>query len=104
MSSVSHERSASLLAPRRPTARCPWTCTLHTSLATPPESRSMRATSSPHCPSASHPTVDIFDQPDWWHHIPDGWWTEVATLSPTLLFGCAARLLAQDELEWRHSS
>jgi hypothetical protein len=36
------------------------TRTLHTSLATPPASGSMRATSSPHCPSASHPTGDIF--------------------------------------------
>ena len=59
-SSVSHARSASFLAPRRPTARCPWTRTLHTSLATPPASGSMRATSSPHCPSAFHPTGDIF--------------------------------------------
>ena len=33
--------------------------TLHTSLATPPASGSMRATSSPHCPSASHPIGDI---------------------------------------------
>ena len=33
---------------------------LHTSLATPPASGSMRATSSPHCPSATHPTGDIF--------------------------------------------
>ncbi|MGF6229380.1 hypothetical protein QFZ27_003335 [Inquilinus ginsengisoli] len=63
-SSVSHARSASLLAPRRPTARCPWIRTLHTSLATPPASGSRRATSAPHCPSASHPTGDIFDQPD----------------------------------------
>src|SRR6185436_5640127 len=47
-------------APRRPTARCPWTRTLHTSLATPPASGSMRATSSPQCPSAFHPTGDIF--------------------------------------------
>src|SRR5262245_13243986 len=79
MRSVSHARSASLLAPRRPTASCPWTRTLHTSLATPPESRSMRAASSPHCPSASHPTGDIFDQPDW----------------------CST--LEQDELKWSHS-
>ena len=56
-SSVSHARSASLLAPRRPTARWPSTRTLHTSLATPPASGSMRATSSPHRPSASHPTA-----------------------------------------------
>src|SRR4051794_10809572 len=33
-----------------------------------------------------------------------GWLVDRSTLSPTLLFGCAARLLAQDELEWRHSS
>src|SRR5215510_5376533 len=59
-SSVSHARSASLLAPRRPTARCPRTRTLRRSLATPPESGSMRAASSPHCPSAFHPTGDIF--------------------------------------------
>src|SRR5262249_49106429 len=38
------------------TARCPLTRTLHTSLATPPASGAMRATSSPHCSSASHPT------------------------------------------------
>src|SRR5947207_6979588 len=60
MSSVSHDRSASLLAPRRPTARCPLKRTLHTSLATPPVSGSMRATSSPHFWSASHPTRHIF--------------------------------------------
>src|SRR3954453_20001028 len=59
MSSVSHARSASLLAPRRPTARCPSTRTLHTSLATPPASGSRRATSSPHCLSAAHPTGRI---------------------------------------------
>jgi hypothetical protein len=54
-SSVSHARSASLLAPRRPTARGPWRRTLHTSLATPPESGSMRAASSPQFVRASHP-------------------------------------------------
>src|SRR6201995_5429998 len=58
-SSVSHARSTSLLAPRRPTARRPLTRTLHTSLATPPASGSIRATSSPQCASASHPTGDI---------------------------------------------
>jgi len=41
--------------PRRPTARCPLTRTLHTSLATPPAGGAMRAMLSPHCPSASHP-------------------------------------------------
>src|SRR5574338_167130 len=39
-SAVSHARSASLLTPRRATASCPWTRTLHTSLATPPASGS----------------------------------------------------------------
>src|SRR5207248_11131036 len=39
---------------------CPLTRTLHTSLATPPVSGSTRATSSPHRPSASHPTGHIF--------------------------------------------
>src|SRR5687767_13125939 len=48
-----------LLTPRRPTARCPLTRTVHTSLATPPASGSMRATSSPHCSSVSHPTGHI---------------------------------------------
>ena len=58
---VSHARSASLRWPRRPTARCPLTRTLHTSLTpTPPASGSTRTTSSPHCPSASHPTGHIF--------------------------------------------
>jgi hypothetical protein len=58
---VSHARSASLRWPRRPTARCPPTRTLHTSLTpTPPVSGSMRTTSSPHCSSASHPTGHIF--------------------------------------------
>lgn len=38
---------------------------MHGSLATPPATGSIRATSSPHCPSASHPTGDILDQPDW---------------------------------------
>ena len=55
-SPVSHARSESLRAPRRPTARCPLTRTLHTSLATPQVSGSMRATSSPHCSSTSHHT------------------------------------------------
>ena len=55
-SSVSQARSASLLAPRRPTASRPLTRTRHTSLATPPASGSMRTTSSPHCRSAAHPT------------------------------------------------
>src|SRR5262249_52288056 len=55
----SHARSASLLTPRRATARCPLTRTVHTSLATPPASGSMRATSSPHCSSASHPTGGV---------------------------------------------
>jgi hypothetical protein len=41
-SSVSHVRSSSLLLPRRPTASCPLMRTLHTSLATPPVSGSMR--------------------------------------------------------------
>src|ERR1019366_5569422 len=63
-SSVSHARSASLRPPRRPTARCRLTRTLHTSLATPlatpPPSGSMRATSSPHWSSVSHPTGHIF--------------------------------------------
>ena len=53
---VSHARSASLLAPGRPTARCPRTRTLHTSLATPPASGSTRPASSPHSPSISRPT------------------------------------------------
>jgi len=54
-SSVSHARSAWLRWPRRPTASCPLTRTLHTSFATPVWNRSMRATSSPHWSSASHP-------------------------------------------------
>jgi hypothetical protein len=45
--SVFHARSASLREPRRPTASCPLRRTLHTRLATPPASSSMRATSSP---------------------------------------------------------
>ena len=57
-SSVSHARSASLRLPSRPTASCPLTRTLHTSLTpTPPVSGSMRATSSPHWSSASQPTA-----------------------------------------------
>jgi hypothetical protein len=45
---VSHPRSMSPRPPRRPTASCPLTLTLHTSLTpAPPVSRSMRATSSP---------------------------------------------------------
>src|SRR5205823_9938389 len=60
-SSVSHARSASLLVPSRPTATCPLTRTLHTWLMpTPPVSGSIRVTSAPHCPSASHPTGHIF--------------------------------------------
>ena len=58
-SSVSHARSALLRTPRRATATIPLMWTDHTSLATPPASGSMRATSSPHCVSASHPTGSI---------------------------------------------
>jgi hypothetical protein len=43
----SQARSAWLLAPRRPTARVPRMRRLHTSLATPPASGSMRTASSP---------------------------------------------------------
>lgn len=63
-SSVSQARSASLLAPRRPTASWPRMRKLHTSLATPPLSGAMRAASSPHRASASHPTGEILDQLD----------------------------------------
>lgn len=56
----------------RPTAICPWTRTRHTSLATPPVSRSMRTASSPQFPSVSHPIGDTLGGPIITKEIAEG--------------------------------